>query len=83
MKQLTVLTLAFLAGCAGQPTLPTETKIPVAVPCISETVKKPVFVTDGDLLKLNDYDFVVTLAKDRKEREGYELLLEAAISGCM
>lgn len=83
MRTLIIAMAAILAGCAGQPTLPTETKIPVAVPCLSESVKKPDFITDADLIKLGDYDFVVTIAKDRKEREGYELLLEAALSGCM
>lgn len=83
MRLPILLTVAFLAGCAGQPSLPTVTKIPVPVPCISEAPKSPVFATDAELLKLGDYDFVVTLAKERKERQGYESLMEAAISGCL
>ncbi len=82
MRLPTIAVLTLLAGCAGQPTLPTEVRVPVPVPCITESPKSPVFITDADLLKLGDYDFVVTLAKDRKERQGYESLLEATIAGC-
>ena len=83
MRPLSVFTLAFLAGCAGNPTLPEVVKIAVPVPCLSESPKSPAFITDADLAKLEDYEFVISLAKDRQERKSYEAILEAALAGCL
>jgi hypothetical protein len=83
MRTLILAVCAFLEACAGNPTLPTVVKVPVAVPCLSEAVKSPTFISDAGLVALPDYDFVVSLAKDRTERKQYEVKLEAAIAGCM
>jgi hypothetical protein len=79
----TAFLTAFLAGCAVEPVLPTVVKVPVITPCITEPVKQPIFITDADLLQLDEYGFIVGLARDRLERKKYELALEAALAGCI
>lgn len=74
-----------LAGCAGLPDAPRETLIPVATPCIeaADLPKPPVFVTDAELLALNDAAFVIALAADRLERIKYMAVTEALLTACV
>jgi len=72
-----------LAGCAsGPPPLPTEVRIPVAVPCLTEAPARPELLTDGALAALDDYRLVLELARDRRLRQGYIAELEAVVAGC-
>ncbi len=80
--RLILCAVALLAGCNGAPKLPTVVKVPVQIPCITESIPAPAFVSDAELKALPEFDFVVTLAKDRLERRQYIGTLEAAISGC-
>ncbi len=81
MRFPAVVLCAMLTACSGAPKLPEKVLVPVATPCITETIHAPAFVTDSELKVLPDFDFVVTLAKDRLERRQYIGTLEAAISG--
>lgn len=82
MRLAAIALCAFLTACNGVQKLPTVVKVPVSVPCITETIEAPIFVSDADLKKMADYDFVLTLAKDRLERRQYIGTLEATIAGC-
>ena len=84
MRRAIVCTAVFLAGCAGAPLqVPKETRVPVAVPCRTELIPRPSFVTDGQLRAMGDADVVLSLAADRLLRQTYELKLEAALAGCL
>lgn len=83
MRLAAIALCVFLGACASVPGLPAVVKVPVTVPCLSEPVKSPALITDADLLALDDYGFVIALARDRIERRKYELQLEAAMAGCL
>lgn len=74
--------LALSAGCASNPQIPKETKIPVPVPCIDERIERPDFVSDADLSRMDDFELPVALAADRLARKAYEGKLEAQVAGC-
>lgn len=79
-----LLALVFAAGCATDRPLeiPREVKVVVPVPCVTEPVARPAFVTDGELAAMDDYRLVISLAADRLARIQYEARLEAVIAGC-
>ena len=64
---------------------PKEVRIPVPTPCLtqSDLPPSPPFVTDAELTKADDFAFVIMLYKDRIERQGYELILEATLQACV
>lgn len=72
-----------LAGCNGIPKPPTEVLLPVPVQCYDRMPDKPQLATDADLAKMDDYGFVLRLAKDRLEAQGYIAELEAKLVGCV
>ena len=80
--RLLIAACALLAGCNGAPKLPTVVKVPVQIPCITEAIPAPAFITDSELAKSTEYDFVISLARDRLERKGYIGQLEAQVAGC-
>ena len=80
--RLLIVACALLAGCSSAPKLPDKVLVPVSVPCITEAIPAPAFITDSELIKSTEYDFVISLARDRLERRAYEGLLEAVIEGC-
>jgi hypothetical protein len=82
MRLLLLSACALLTACSGAPKLPERVLVPVATPCISAPIPAPAFISDADLLKAGDYEFVILLSKDRLERKAYIGLLEAAVSGC-
>jgi len=81
MKRLIVACM-LLAGCSGTPKLPDKVLVPVSVPCITEAIPAPAFVTDSELAKSTEYDFIISLARDRLERRQYIGTLEAVVEGC-
>ena len=88
MKALFYLVLLILSGCVSTGTLPDvpkETLIPVGKPCLTQdqVPTKPDFVTDTQLAKMNDEQFVLDLATDRLLRMDYEEKLEARLAGCV
>jgi len=80
--RLLILACALLAGCGSVPKLPEKVLVPVSVPCITEAIPAPAFVTDSELAKSTEYDFIISLARDRLERRQYIGTLEAVVAGC-
>ena len=74
--------IILLAGCASGPVVPEVVRVPVPVPCIEATPAKPVFLSDSDLLALDDFGLVVSLARERRLYQGYTAEIEAVIAGC-
>ena len=67
-----------LTACGG--TKVVEVKVPVTVPCITETVTEPVYPTvEGDA---GIYERVKVLLAERELRKGYEARLKAQVAGC-
>jgi len=82
MRWLPVL---LLAGCASQtplPTTPKQVEIPVPVPCKVPQIEKPSFAVDGLPIGSDIWDQMSALRAERKQRQGYELKLEAAVKSC-
>lgn len=78
------LPIILLSSCTSFfPPKVVEVNIPVAVPCITEMPTKPEFISNEDLLKLKDGNFVYALHVDRLKRMGYEENLEALMTGCI
>ncbi|MCU7064908.1 hypothetical protein K7R09_24205 [Serratia ureilytica] len=75
-----------LVGCAAPPPVTVvktvEVKVPVAVSCVTTLPVKPAFKTEEQLKRESDYQVVNDLLADRLTRQGYELELEAVLSGC-
>lgn len=76
------LAASLAAGCAADPPLPREVKVPVPVPCITQVPARPDLQPDAWLAELDDYQLVLELARDRRLRQAYQAELEAAIAGC-
>lgn len=82
------LTLALVAavlalcGCAGSPPRPLEVKIPVEVPCKAPDVSRPDFAVDSLPLGSGIWDQMKALRAERRQRQGYETLLESAVKAC-
>lgn len=80
-----VVGILAMAGCAGQ-TEPqvqyVRVEVPVQVPCRAPKVEVPAWATAG--LKKSDTPEakVLALLAERRQRIGYERLLEAALSAC-
>jgi len=75
--------MLLLAGCQSLPPAPTEVRVPVAVPCLDKMPDRPEFATDAQLASMDDYRFVLALAKDRLERQGYIATIEAIMQACV
>jgi hypothetical protein len=80
MRALSIACLAaFLAACN---TLPREVKVPVTVYCKVEKPAEPAWATKSLKPDADIFDQVKALLAERKQRIGYERLLEAAVDGC-
>nr|WP_256834687.1 hypothetical protein [Pseudomonas oleovorans] len=87
MKRLTVVLCLALAGCAGRVVEPTEStvvrvEVPVQIPCRTERVRRPVFAVDVLPIGASIDEQMRALRADRRQRQGYEARLEAAIEAC-
>lgn len=76
------LLVSLLAGCSSLPSAPDVVRVPVPVPCLDSAPVRPALLSDAELLLLDDFGLVVSLARDRRLRQGYEATLEAAVAGC-
>lgn len=78
--------ITLLAGCAGQaePEIRyVRVEVPVQVPCRVPVVAAPTWAAAG-LLKTDSLEVKVrALLSERRQRIGYEKLLEAAINTCL
>lgn len=81
MRRL-VLLLPLLAGCVGNPVIPTEVRVPVPVSCVTEPPVKPRMLSNAELRALDDFKLPIALTLDRAQRIQYEAELEAVLAGC-
>ena len=87
MKRLTIGLCLVLAGCAGQVAEPPEpvtvrVDVPVQIPCRTERVQRPVFAVDVLPIGAAIDEQMRALRADRRQRQGYEARLEAAVEAC-
>ncbi|MEW4394426.1 hypothetical protein ACM7HV_14220 [Pseudomonas paraeruginosa] len=84
MSRLLLCLCLFLAGCAGSPPEPRPLRVemPLAVPCRVPEVRPPSWA--GATLKAGDslQTKVRALLAERRQRQGYELELQAALRAC-
>lgn len=78
-RLLWILAALALVGCD---TLPKTVKVPVPVYCEVEKIEVPAWATKALKPDADIFDQVKALLAERKQRQGYEALLEAAIKGC-
>lgn len=81
MRICRLLSSLLLSGCAAVPESVTV-HVPVPVSCIEVVPVRPSLLSDAQLLALDDYALVLSLAHDRRVRQGYQAELEAVIAGC-
>lgn len=85
MRCVLLMAVLVLAGCAGrvEPEVRTvRVEVPVQVPCRTPEIAVPPWATagleKGDSLEVK----VRALLAERRQRAGYEKLLEASIGSC-
>ncbi len=86
-RKLPYCALSFIfiiSGCASTPT-PQIVKVPVPQPCITadQLPKPPDAKNDAELTKMDDFDFVITLAADRLEYRRYANEAQAVLQACV
>lgn len=81
-KLMTLAAALALAGCAGTPSAPGTTKVPVATPCDAPVPARPVFPADTLTGAEDIFTLGKTLWSDRKAREAYEIEIRTALEGC-
>jgi hypothetical protein len=87
MKRLIAVLCLALAGCAGRVAEPPEpavvrVEVPVQIPCRTERVPRPVFAVDVLPIGASIDEQMRALRADRRQRQGYEARLEAAVEAC-
>ena len=83
MRWLLASLCCIAAGCATQVQIPTVVKVPVPVPCIDKLPDAPAVVGDAELLVLDDYGLVLTLARDRATMTAAYGELRAVAQACV
>ncbi|OPE34960.1 hypothetical protein [Pseudomonas aeruginosa] len=84
MTRLLLGLCLLFAGCAASPTTPRSVRVevPLAVPCRVPDVRPPSWASAtlqaGDSLQAK----VRALLAERRQRQGYELELQAALRAC-
>lgn len=76
-----------VSGCAEViHRVPTEVRVPVAVPCLKAsevpTSKEP-FLSDAELFALDRYQRTLRLWDERREYQSYTDKLNAVLKGCI
>lgn len=88
MRIIVIGLVVALSGCQAHQQAPmpeprlVEVRIPVAVPCKFTPVSRPVFAVDSLPLGAAVDVQMRALRAERKQRQGYEMRLEAALLGC-
>lgn len=84
MRWLAASLILLAAGCGGREVVvPEVVKVPVPVPCLEALPEAPVIAGDAELLDLDDYALVLTVARDRKRLEVAYGELRAAAIACL
>lgn len=71
-----------LTGCAMTAPRVHEVKVAVRVPCKAPMPERPAFAVDGLPVGAGIWEQMKALRADRKQRQGYETELEAAVRAC-
>jgi len=81
---LHIVAILTFSGCATTST-PQIVKVPVPQPCITadQLPKPPDAKNDAELTKMDDFDFVITLAADRLEYRRYANEAQAVLQACV
>ncbi|QJU41323.1 hypothetical protein [Serratia marcescens] len=84
MKSLFMASALALAGCSSAPPAPSyvEVKVPIAVPCKTADVARPVFAVDQLPIGATIDAQMRALRGERHQRIGYERELIAANESC-
>ena len=84
MNILKLAPLLLLTACATEPLLqpPIEVRVPVAVPCKTQPIAKPVWPVDVAAADAGIFDRVKTLIAEIEARVAYEIKLEGAVRAC-
>lgn len=88
MKAMWIGLSLALAGCQSQQPAPApeprvvEVRVPVPVPCKITPVARPAFAVDSLPLGAAIDEQMRALRAERKQRQGYEARLEAAVQAC-
>ncbi|CAI1773942.1 Uncharacterised protein [Serratia entomophila] len=84
MKNMAVVSVLLLAGCSSVPPAPSyvEVKVPIAVPCKTADVARPVFAVDQLQIGSPIDVQMRALRAERHQRIGYERELLAANEVC-
>jgi hypothetical protein len=78
-----LIALSLLVGCAAPKERIVTNEVIVQVPCKITPPEKPVLpLTDNGSVEDNIFDKTKKALSEIELHKGYELLLEAAISGC-
>lgn len=86
MNCLLFIVCILLSGCLQTiQTVPTEVRVPVPVPCLerSQLPQTPKVLTNQELLKLNDHDFVLELGISRTVLTQYASEQRALLEACV
>lgn len=82
---IALVALAGLAGCASPAQRAPDVQqvlVPVPVPCKVPAPTKPAYAVEALPLGSNVFRQMAALRAERKQRQGYEAELEAAILAC-
>lgn len=84
MKNMAVVSVLLLAGCSSVPPAPSyvEVKVPIAVPCKTADIARPVFAVDQLQIGSPIDVQMRALRAERHQRIGYERELLAANEVC-
>ncbi len=87
MRGIAIVLCAALAGCAGKVADQPEpqvvrVEVPIQVPCKTDRVRRPAFAVDALPIGASIDKQMRALRAERKQRQAYELRLEAAIEAC-
>lgn len=66
---LAIAAMLGLAGCSGAPRVPAVVQVPVPVACLrpGSVPPLPAIASDAELARMDDFDLVRTLARERVE----------------
>lgn len=81
MRSASLLLAAMLSGCATKEVI-VEVRVPVPVPCIATVPREPVLATDAELLAMDDYRLLLTIARERLTLIGHSGELAAIVTAC-
>lgn len=84
---LCVMLAIVLGGCAAHVADQTEptvvrVEVPVQIPCKTERVQRPAFAVDSLPVGAPIDQQMRALRAERRQRQGYETRLEAAVEAC-